>query len=54
MLRIQQARNAIFVMKLSEGLDEDPVVNIIIKVGIGIVNLIIMHLVANEQILVLC
>ena len=38
----------IFVMKLSEGLDEDPVVNIIIKVGIGIVNLIIMQLVMNR------
>ena len=38
----------IFVMKLSEGLDEDPVVNIIMKVGIGIVNLIIMHLVMNS------
>ena len=35
-------------MKLSEGLDEDPVVNIIIKVGIGKVNLIIMHLVMNR------
>ena len=38
----------IFVMKLSEGLDEDPVVNIIMKVRIGIVNLIIMHLVMNR------
>ena len=38
----------IFIMKLSEGFDEDPVVNIIIKMGIGIVNLIIMQLVMNR------
>ena len=38
----------IFVMKLSEELDEDPVVNIIKKVGIGTVNLIMMHLVMNR------
>ena len=37
-----------FVMKLSEKLDEDPVVNVTMKVGIGIVNLIIMHLVMNR------